>query len=344
MRLLGDRILDEDGPREGSVRVDEHGRVQAIEPPADYPEIGGLVVPAPVDAHTHLADHAARGKAEGLPLEEAVAPPDGLKHRWLREADRSALVDSFADGLHEVARSGAHRAIDFREQGPDGARIAHEAASNSPVDLKVLGRPSSPSAWPEEADELAMLVDGIGISGLNDQPLELSQAQADWCQEHDLVLGLHLSEAEHEDLDAALALDPDLLVHGTHFTDEDAGRVADAGVPLVLCPRSNALFGQRPPVERLVEAGVELALGTDNAMFHPADVWTEAAWLVDHTDVEPDRAVAMACTDPLETDREPAVEEGRRVVLLEDRDGLDRALTERSITIPWRESVAGTRS
>lgn len=344
MRVAGPRVLGRDGIREAAVLFGADGRVQAVEDtPGHDPDVEGLVVPAPVNAHTHLADHAARGQAEGLPLEEAVAPPDGLKHRFLRSTDRPALRESFQAGLSEVAASGAHRAIDFREQGPEGARIARAAAERSPVDVTVLGRPTRPGTWETEAPDLVELVDGIGISGLADQPYEVSQAQADWCAENGKRLGLHLSEGDHEDVDAALALEPDLLVHGTHLDRSDVDRVAEAGVPLVLCPRSNASFGHRPPVESLVEAGVRLGLGTDNAMFHEADVWAEAAWLVDRTEIPAVAVLRIACGFHLPGEPAPTVEPGRPVAILDDTDGLERAITERRITVPWRDTLAGTR-
>lgn len=347
MRRLGGRILGTDGaPREGAVRVDHAGRVGTLEEEPEGPvDRAGLVVPAPTNAHTHLADRAARGAAEGLSLEEAVAPPDGLKHRWLREADREELEASLRDGLEEVRASGATRAIDFREQGPEGARLAQAAAEGLDVDMTVLGRPSRPQVWEDEAAELAPLVDGIGISGLGDQPPSVSRAQARFCHEHDLILALHHSEGEREDLDAALALEPDLLVHGTHFTREDAARAAEADVPVVLCPRSNALFGDTPPLPALLDEGVRLGLGTDNAMFHRADVWAEAAHLIERfPEVDPLAVLEAACRFHLPGEPVPRVEPGARVLLLDDGDGLARAIAERRIERPWRVERAGRRA
>lgn len=38
-------------------------------------------------------------------------------------------------------------------------------------------------------------------------------------------------------------------------------------------------MGRLPPVEAMVDAGVHVAIGTDNAMLHPANVLAEAAFL-----------------------------------------------------------------
>jgi len=51
-------------------------------------------------------------------------------------------------------------------------------------------------------------------------------------------------------------------------TDADLIRCADADVPIVVCPRSNAFFGMTPDIPRMLRAGVELRLGTDNAMIN----------------------------------------------------------------------------
>lgn len=339
MPWLGPNLFDARGLRQGRVRVDGAGRVQAIEDDPEPVDVEGLVVPAPVNAHTHLADHAARGLAEGKSLEEAVAPPDGAKHVFLREADDAELVESFAAGLAEVDESGARAAIDFREGGPEGARVAWRAATEETVELTVLGRPSTPEAFEEEADTLARTVDGLGISGLNDQPREVSQEQAAWAREQGKHLALHLSEGEREDVDAALALEPDLLVHGTFFTDADARALAEAGVPVVACPRANAVFDNRPPVEAFHEAGLDWHIGTDNAMFHEADVWAEVALLARREiDVPPEALLRAACSHPFEETLR--LETGRRAVVLDDADGLDRALEDPRVTDPRRETLA----
>jgi len=39
---------------------------------------GALVIPAFIDAHTHIGDGIAKEAGVGLSTEEAVSPPDGL--------------------------------------------------------------------------------------------------------------------------------------------------------------------------------------------------------------------------------------------------------------------------
>ena len=74
-----------------------------------------------------------------------------------------------------------------------------------------------------------------------------------------------------------------LLVHGVQVADEDVARIAAAGSMVVLCPRSNARLGVgRAPVEKYLQAGVPLALGTDSlASSDSLSVWDEMAFALD---------------------------------------------------------------
>lgn len=322
------------------MHLDEHAHITEITGPQPNLDIPGLVLPAPVNAHTHLADHALRGEAKDLTLYETVAPPDGLKHRFLRAATHDTKVESFQAALQEVQESGAHAAIDFREGGPEGARIATQAAEKSPVNVTILGRPTTPAAWEDEAQNLLDTVDGLGVSGLNDQPYDITQAQAGWCHAHGKPFALHVSEAEREDLDAALALEPTFLVHGTHLDKDDVQRLADANVPLVVCPRANNLFDNTPPIEAIHEAGITWSIGTDNALFHEANVWHEVQWLATrYPHLGATTLLEAATTSPLAPS--PArLQEGALAVMLDDADGIDHALQNARVTIPRRNQRA----
>ena len=61
-----------------------------------------------------------------------------------------------------------------------------------------------------------------------------------------------------------------IAVHGVHLTDGELRRLADAGVTLVTCPRSNQWTGAGiPPVERFYASGVRVAVGTDSLASAP---------------------------------------------------------------------------
>ncbi|MEK6988017.1 MAG: amidohydrolase family protein [Candidatus Thermoplasmatota archaeon] len=110
--------------------------------------------------------------------------------------------------------------------------------------------------------------DGIAVSSYIDWPAaELEKLAADVRREGK-IFALHCSERVREDIDEVLDLKPAFLVHMVQATDADLERCADADVPIVVCPRSNAFFGMTPDIPRMLRAGVELRLGTDNAMIN----------------------------------------------------------------------------
>lgn len=69
-----------------------------------------------------------------------------------------------------------------------------------------------------------------------------------------------------------------LLVHAIHVDDEDISTIADAGCAVAHCPRSNVLLScGRMPLERYLDAGVPVYLGTDSRASSPGlDVRAEA--------------------------------------------------------------------
>jgi cytosine/adenosine deaminase-related metal-dependent hydrolase len=58
-------------------------------------------------------------------------------------------------------------------------------------------------------------------------------------------------------------------------------KCAESEVPIVICARSNSYFGKVPPIKRMLDSGVEIAIGTDNAMLGDPDMRSEAAAFTD---------------------------------------------------------------
>lgn len=248
--------------------------------PPSPPEATGIIIPTPVNAHTHVGDRVARGiDFSGMSLAEVVKPPHGLKHRILGRTPRAELVNGMRDALSEMAYAGARVAIDFREGGVDGARMLREAADGAPARAVVLGR--APSWTDEEIAAVLAEADGIGFPGLADAQGDAPERAAAACHRARKPFALHLSEARREDVDRALALKPAFLVHCVHATEDDLDAIAAARVPIVSCPRSNALFGGRADIPAMLDRDIDVALGTDNAMFHKLDVMLDARRLFD---------------------------------------------------------------
>jgi cytosine/adenosine deaminase-related metal-dependent hydrolase len=74
-----------------------------------------------------------------------------------------------------------------------------------------------------------------------------------------------------------------LLVHGVHVTNSDIALLAEKGMHLALCPRSNATLDVgRAPAGALLKAGVGLALGTDSLASNTSlSLWDEMAFAHD---------------------------------------------------------------
>ncbi len=236
-------------------------------------EDAGYILPGLTDAHTHVGDAGLRlNQNRRYSLEELVAPPDGLKHRYLRETPIRQIEADMADYARRLGDSGVRRFIDFREGGVEGA----EALRRASEDAVILGRPVSKEFDPNEVDMLLDAADGIGISSISDLPDSYCSALADAAHRRGKVLALHASERVREDIESVLALEPDFIVHMCEATDSDLRRCADAGVPAVICASSNIYFGKVPPLKRMCDAGLEFSVGTDNAMLCPPDIMTEA--------------------------------------------------------------------
>ena len=268
-------------PIRGRVVV-EDGRVAAVEEAETAST--DIVLPAFVNAHTHLGDSVAKDAAVGLSLEEAVVPPESLKHRRLRAVDRADLVTAMRRTLGYMHRTGTVSALDFREFGVEGARALREAAEPLDIEPFIFG-----------SDETAVLdvADGYGASGANDDDFT---AERTACVEREVPFAIHAGEPDASDIHPALDLEPDLLVHMVHADGAHLDRVADQSVPIVACPRANAVLDVgRPPIRELLDH-TTVALGTDNVMLNPPNMFREMAYTATHFDVSAREVLGMATT------------------------------------------------
>ena len=249
---------------------------------------GKLICPMFVDAHTHVGDTGAKELGIGLPHEQAVIPPDGLKHRFLRSVDADTLTCMMRTGLIDMLQCGVIACGDFREQGLAGVRALRRAAAGLPIRAVALGRMDErgeAAAMETEAHALLQEADGLGVRDVESYPSELLLRLRE--QYPDKVFAVHAAEtsaAQQESLrrtgrtQVARVLDwrPDLLVHLVHATPDDLAQVEQQGVIVAACPRSNGILGVGfPDLARWQQMGVRFALGTDNVMFVAPDMLRE---------------------------------------------------------------------
>jgi cytosine/adenosine deaminase-related metal-dependent hydrolase len=266
-------------PVEGRV-VCEDGRIVAVEEADTDGE--RIVLPAFVNAHTHIGDSIAKEAGRGLSLEELVAPPDGLKHRLLRRARREESVAAMRRTIRFMRSGGTTAFLDFREGGVEGVKRLREAASGLAIDALALGR-----------DEIGALEagDGYGASGAADAEFSRERAAA---REAGKPFGIHAGENRTDDIEPALDLGPEFLVHMVNASPDHLDRLEREGIPVVVCPRANLVTGVGlPPIEELASR-TRLALGTDNVMLNGPSMFREMEFAAKLTDLPDDSVLRMA--------------------------------------------------
>ena len=276
--------------------VEAHGIMEGNglsieEGPLENPDIQGIILPMPVNCHTHLGD-AFIEVPENATVEELVAPPDGLKHRMLAQVDRSKQVSAMAGAARLMASTGVRRFIDFREGGVEGSKILLDAVEGTGTSPVIFGRPKG-EYGPQEMDSLLELVHGIGLSAISDRPFGELREISSHVKGTGKALGFHASEARQEPMDKILDLEPDLLVHMIKADYRDLKACADANIPIVVCPTANSYFGLKPPVRRMLDAGITVCLGTDNAMLASPDIFREMRFLKANFDLGPEEILRI---------------------------------------------------
>jgi cytosine/adenosine deaminase-related metal-dependent hydrolase len=260
--------------------VYEDGEITAVEEAAV--EGDRIVLPAFVNAHTHIGDSIAKEAGEGLTLEELVAPPDGLKHRLLRNATQGELVAAMTRSLSYMARAGTAAHVEFREGGVDGVDAIERAGADSMVESVVLGR--------ETVDAMER-GDGFGASGANDADFDRERNAT---RRAGKLFGIHAGEVDETDVNPALDLDPDFVVHMVHATEMHLERLEDRGTPVVACPRSNATLNAGLPDLDALAARTTVALGTDNVMVNAPSMFREMEWAAKCSNLPSREVLAMA--------------------------------------------------
>jgi len=266
-------------PVEGRVVV-EGGEIAAVEEsPTDSTDI---VCPAFVNAHTHLGDSIAKEAGRGLSLDDLVAPPDGLKHRLLADASREELVASMRRSLRFMRSGGTGAFVEFREGGVEGVAALESALEPLDLEAVVMGRGDA---------AVLDIADGYGASGARDGEFSAERAAA---RKRNKPFGIHAGERDADDIDPALDLEPDFLVHMVHAEPRHLDRVEDRGVPVAVCPRSNLVTGVGvPPVAELLER-TTVALGTDNVMLNSPSMFREMEFVSKLCDVSAPAVLRMA--------------------------------------------------
>lgn len=280
--------------------VVREGRIVAILPETEaltgYPDAsreilpGHILIPGLINAHAHSAMTLLRGIADDKPLMDWLTNHIWpLEQKWVGEAFVRDGVDL---AMAEMIRGGVTTFNDMYFFPEVTALQAVQAGMRATIGMIVV---DFPTAWAGNAEEY--IEKGLALrdafrheSRLNfafaphapytvsDAPLLRIRTLAD---ELDLPIHMHIHETEDEILGSRKAigmrplnrlhqlglLGPNLMaVHMTQLEEAEITLLAETGVHVIHCPESNLkLASGFCPVAKLLEAGINVALGTDGA-------------------------------------------------------------------------------
>ncbi len=277
---------DEFEPVEGYITIKD-GIIKSVE--EDKVETDKIITPCFVNAHTHIGDAVIKDPPY-LPLAELVQPPHGLKHRVLNSTSYEDLVVSMKACIRDMIKTGTCAFADFREGGIAGIKALRDSLNGEKLYAKIFGRPLN--------KEMSYLdcCDGTGLSSTNDMEIDFIKDIAKQTRKKGKKFAIHAGERDSSDISSAIELEPDFLVHLTHAEKKDIKAIAEANIPVVVCIRSNFLTRAGiPPVKKMLEEGILVAVGTDNAMLNSLNMFSEMEFLA-KTALFDDRQVFKLCT------------------------------------------------
>jgi len=287
MGRINGEILTDEGFRRGQVSFEKNDVSFCV---SDVVSQGSnrnfLIVPTLVNSHTHIGDCFIRDEKRFLPrdVKKLVKPPDGLKHKLLREASDDKIIEGMVKAVDVMKKNGISCFLDFRENGVKGVSLFRKALNKTTgVYPLVLSRPDQLRFNIEEIGLLLKNSDGIGISGVSDWCYSDLEKITRLTRKEKKIFALHASEVIREDIDKILDLKPSFLVHMNKATESDLLRVEQENIPVVVCPRSNAFFNIETNFKLFKKTGVKLMLGTDNCMLYPPSIIDEIKYVLHKT-------------------------------------------------------------
>lgn len=235
----------------------------------------GFILPPFVNAHTHVADSAAKELYLGRTQPQVVGP-GGEKFRALDSRSRSELLASIRATLQDIFRTGSLAHCDFREGGARGVELLKKALHKA-VRSIIMGRLSTL----EELDIVLKKSDGIGLPSLDAFDDEGLRSIADQTKRAKKLFSVHVAELKsaRDEVERALKLRPSFIVHATHANMKDFVSARKNGVPIVFCPRANSLLGVGvPPIHLALATNARFCLGTDNVMVCQPNMFEELSF------------------------------------------------------------------
>jgi cytosine/adenosine deaminase-related metal-dependent hydrolase len=225
----------------------------------------GILFPSFTNAHVHLMDSVAKDASAYEPIGKRVGKK-GVKFQVLKEGKKK-IPGGIQASIKEMAAGGTGAFCDFREGGLTGVKIKPQV-KGGPKGI-ILGRPSG-----GDISALLKECDGIGVSSVGDYSKNELRKIKNATKKNKKILAVHAGEVK-DDVKEALKLGPDFLVHLTNAKKASLGVVFKKKVPVVICPRANAMLGVGlPKIKELLE-NTTVAVGTDNVMVNSTGMFRE---------------------------------------------------------------------
>ncbi len=249
-----------------------------------------LVMPGLVNAHTHVAMTLLRGHADDKPLdawlEEDIWPVEAeLTPEDIRIGTELGLLEFIKNGITGFADS-------YFEVGEIAAATeASGLRANLCHAFITIGKDDEAArADAQEGLEVAREFDHTANGRITTalMPHSLTTAETDYLEEFvpqaresDIPLHFHANETENEvgpivaehgvrpleyADDLGMLTEDDFLAHCVHIDETELELLAARGASVIHCPASNMkLASGIAPIQQLLDAGVNVGLGTDGA-------------------------------------------------------------------------------
>jgi cytosine/adenosine deaminase-related metal-dependent hydrolase len=322
LTLSGTIIYGDEFEEKKGYIVIEQGKIKEIGEEKKEASVGGIIIPSFVNAHTHIGDSMAK-EPDFMPVEKLVGP-GGFKHKILAETSYETLVSSMQNTIEDVFASGTGMFADFREGGVFGVRALKEAfrlteaKEREKLSVKLFGRPA---AGTEDINVLFESADGIGMSSVADHPREDLEFLAVEAKRKGKMFALHAGERNAEDINGAIELEPDFIVHLTKASPQDFKKMHDKSIAAVVCIRSNLVTGLGlPPLRQMLESGLTVGVGTDNVMLNSPNIFSEMEFISKIFQLEEKEVLKMCTLDSAKVLKEAkltgSIEEGKNANLV----------------------------
>lgn len=249
-----------------------------------------VVMPGLINVHGHAAMSLFRGLADDLPLMTWLND-----HIWPAEGafvSEQFIADGTQLAMAEMLRTGTTTFSDMYFFPEIAAQIARDTGMRAQISFPLLDFPtvwgSGPDEYLSKGEALIkawegddFIIPAIGPHApytVSDDPLKqavtLSEATGAPIQIHLHETAFEVQEATEKFGQRPVARMADLgvltpntqCVHMTQIDDSDLAALTSSGAHVVHCPESNLkLASGLCPAQKLLEAGVNVAVGTDGA-------------------------------------------------------------------------------